>query len=345
MNGRGMRHRVRGVPAIGFLVQGLLGLLALLGLVGQAAAGPLPGTGVTVQPIQSGIAEDTFQTLLVSRGLRRLGFDVRPIKEIEPATGHLAVANGDATFLADHWAPMHADFYDKAGGNATLFRKGTYSDGAVQGYMIDKTTAERYNITNIGQLKDPRLAQLFDATGDGRANLIGCNPGWGCEAVIEHQLTAFTLHDTVTHTQGAYAALMADTIARYRQGKPVLFYTWSPYWVGGVLRPGQEVVWLEVPFSALPGVQSTLDTRLPNGKNYGFPVNTQHIVANKAFVRKYPVAGKLFEVMALPAADITAQNARMRAGENTLRDIERHTDAWIQWHQTTFDAWIAQALL
>ena len=100
---------------------------------------------------------------------------------------------------------------------------------------------------------------------DGKADLTGCNPGWGCEAVIEHQLTAFKLRDNVTHTQGAYAALMADTIARYRQGHPILYYTWFPYWVGGVLRPGHDVVWLEVPFSSLPGEQAHLDTRLANG--------------------------------------------------------------------------------
>jgi len=336
-----------GTPQLrrGWLARGLAAIgCLLLAATGPAAGESLPGVGVAVQPIQSGIAEDTFQTLLVGRALQRLGFDVLPIKEIEPATGHLAVANGDATFLADHWAPMHADFYNNVGGDAKLFRKGTYSGNAVQGYLIDKKTADRYKITNLGQLKDPRLARLFDASGDGRANLIGCNPGWGCEVVIEHQLTAFALHPTVTHTQGAYAALMADTIARYRQGRPVLFYTWFPYWVGGVLRPGLDVVWLEVPFSSLPGAQFQLDTRLPNGKNYGFPVNTQHIVANKAFVIKYPAVGKLFEAMVLPVADITAQNARMRDGENTLRDIERHTDAWIRWHQTTFDGWIAQAL-
>ncbi|WP_416381251.1 glycine betaine ABC transporter substrate-binding protein, partial [Klebsiella pneumoniae] len=39
------------------------------------------------------------------------------------------------------------------------------------------------------------------------------------------------LSKTVTHNQGNYAAMMADTIARYKEGKPVLYYTWTPYWV------------------------------------------------------------------------------------------------------------------
>jgi glycine betaine/proline transport system substrate-binding protein len=321
----------------------LAAVLLAFSLAAHSADKTLPGKGIRVQPVQSAIAEETFQTLLVARGLQKLGYDVQPIKEIEAATGHIAVSNGDATYLADHWDPLHADFYKNGGGDAKLFRKGIYSSNAAQGYLIDKKTADKYKITNLGQLADPKIAQLFDSTGDGKADLTGCNPGWGCEAVIEHQLTAFKLRDTVTHAQGTYAALIADTLTRYKQGQPVLYYTWTPYWVSGILRPGKEVVWLEVPFSSLPGEQAMLDTKLPNGKNYGFTINTQRIVANKAFTDKNPAAAKLFEIMQLPVADINAQNKRMKDGENKPADIERHTDAWIRGHQKTFESWIAQA--
>ena len=50
---------------------------------GMAQAAPLPGTGVAVQPIQSSVAEETFQTLLVSKALEKLGYEVKPIKEVD----------------------------------------------------------------------------------------------------------------------------------------------------------------------------------------------------------------------------------------------------------------------
>ncbi|GKT01131.1 glycine betaine/L-proline ABC transporter substrate-binding protein ProX [Acidovorax sp. SUPP3434] len=315
-----------------------------VGLAGTAAAQALPGQGVRVQPLQSSIAEETFQTLLVGRALQKLGYDVQPIKEIEYATAHVAIANGDATFMADHWDPLHADFYKNAGGDAKLWRQGTYSQNAAQGYLIDRKTAEKYRITHIDQLKDPKLAKLFDTNGDGKADLTGCNPGWGCEGVIEHQLKAFGLGATVTHVQGSYSALIADTIARFKQGQPILYYTWTPYWVSGVLRPGQDVVWLQVPRSSLPGAQAGQDTALPDGKNYGFVLNTQRIVANKAFAEKNPAAARLFEVMQLPVGDINAQNLAMKNGQNQPADVARHTDGWIKAHQKTFDGWIQQAL-
>ena len=315
--------------------------LALLTLGAQAQA--LPGKGVTVLPLKSSIAEETFQTLLVMKGLEQLGYDVQPIKEVEYPTAHIAIAQGDATFLADHWNPLHADYYKNAGGDAKLFRKGLYSGNAAQGYLIDKKTADAHRITNIAQLKDPKIAALFDTNGDGKADLTGCNPGWGCEAVIEHQLDAYQLRPTVTHNQGSYSALIADTITRFKAGKPVLYYTWTPYWVSNELKPGRDVVWLEVPFSALPGEQKGLDTQLPNGKNYGFVVNNQQIVANKAWADKNPAAATLFEVMQLPVADINAQNHLMSQGQNKSADIERHANAWIKAHQKTFDGWLQQA--
>lgn len=324
-----------------------LNLLLAAGLLAAgstaAHAQDLPGKGVKVQPLQSSIAEETFQTLLVSRGLEKLGYDVQPIKEIEYATAYVAIANGDATLIAANWKPLHDDFYKNAGGDAKLWRRGTYSTNSLQGYLIDKKTADAHKIRSIDQLKDPAIAKLFDVDGDGKAELTGCNPGWGCEAVINHHLQAYGLADTVEHVQGSYAALMADTISRQRDGKPVLYYTWTPYWVSGVLKPGTEVVWLQVPFSSLPGAQKGIETKLPNGQNYGFIPNTQHIVLNKTFADANPAAARLAEAMQLPVTDINAQNLRMRDGENKPADIARHVDGWIKAHQKTFDGWVAQA--
>ena len=319
------------------------GLLAM-GLSAPAAAADLPGKGVKVVPLQSNLVEETFQTMLVTRALEQLGYDVAPIKEVAYPTAHIAVANGDATFIANHWNPHHAEFYKAAGGDAKLSRKGVYSAGAAQGYMIDKKTADKYKITHLDQLTDPKLAKFFDTTGDGKANLVGPSAGWGGEAVVEHQIKTFKLQDTVTYTQGNYPALIADTVARFKAGQPVLYYAWTPYWLSNVIRPGQESVWLEVPYSTMPGVQAGTDTQMPNGKNYGFPLNNEYIVANKVFVEKNPAAAKLFEIMVLPINDISTQNRRLNDGENQQKDIERHTDGWIKAHQSTFDGWIAQAM-
>ena len=320
------------------------GAWGLGGTPALAAGQDLPGKGIQVLTLKSALAEETFQTLLVMQALERLGYDVKPFEEVDYPLAHIAVAGGDATLIANHWNPHHAEFYKAAGGDSRLSRRGVYSAGAAQGYMIDKKTADAHKITNLAQLQDPKLARLFDTNGDGKADLVGPNAGWGGEAVVYHQIEAFKLRNTVSYVQGNYPALISDTLARFKAGKPVLYYAWTPYWLSNVLRPGQEVVWLEVPFSSMPGVQAGTDTRLPNGKNYGFPLNNEYIVANKAWVARNPAAGRLFELMKLPIADISNQNRLMNDGQNKPADVRRHVDGWIKAHQKTFDGWIAQAL-
>lgn len=322
-----------------------LGAIALItALTGSPLyAADLPGKGVTVQPVQSTIAEETFQTLLVSRALEKLGYDVQPIREVDYNVAYTSIAAGDATFMAVNWVPLHTDMYNAAGGDAKFYRSGIYIDGAAQGYLIDKKTADKYKITNVEQLKDPNIAKLFDTNGDGKADLVGCTPGWGCEAVLNNHIQAYGLSNTVEHNQGNYAAMIADTITRYKEGKPIFYYTWTPYWVSDVLVPGRDVVWLQVPFSSQPGKMKGTSTKLPNGKDYGFPVSNMRIAANKAWAEKNPAAAKLFAIMKLPLADVNAQNLRMREGESSQKDIERHVDGWIKAHQAQFDGWVKTA--
>ena len=321
------------------------GLAAVVATMAMAASAQnaTPGKGITVTPVKSTIAEETFQTRIVGQALKDLGYDVGPIKEVEYPTALVALASGDATYMADYWDPLHADFYKNAGGDAKLWHEGVFSTNALQGYLIDKKTADKYKITNIEQFKDPKIAKLFDTNGDGKADLAGCVPGWGCEKVIEHQLTAYKLRDSVTHNQGAYAALMADVLTRYKAGQPVFYYTWTPYWVSGVLVPGKDVTWLEVPFSSQPGENKDVSTKLPNGKDYGFQVNDQMIVANKAFAEAHPDAAKLFSLMKVSVNDINAENLLMNKGEKSSEDIDRHVAAWIKANQKTYDGWLAQA--
>lgn len=319
-------------------------ILAALFVSPAIFAADLPGKGITVHPVQSTLPEETFQTEIINRALQKLGYDIAPIEEVEYNVAYTAIAAGDATYMAVNWEPLQKDMYRASGGDEKFYRQGTYISGAAQGYLIDKKTADKYHITDLSQLKDPKLAQLFDANGDGKADLAGCNPGWVCGSVIDAQIKAYGLTNTVTQNQGNYSAIIADTLTRFKAGKPIVYFTWTPYWVSDELKPGKDVVWLTVPFTANPESLKDLDTKQPNGKNYGFPVNNEYIVANKEWAAKNPAAAKLFAVAKLPLADVSAQNQLMHKGQSSNEDIQRHVDGWIHAHQETFDGWIKEAL-
>ncbi len=85
-----------------------------------ASAAPLPGEGVTVQPGQDHIDGENFQTILVMKALERLGYTVKAVQNAKYPALHIATANGEVTFIADHWNPLHTAFFDKAGGAEKL---------------------------------------------------------------------------------------------------------------------------------------------------------------------------------------------------------------------------------
>ena len=82
---------------------------------------------------------------------------------------------------------------------------------------------------------------------------------------------------------------------------------------------------------------------MPNGKNYGFDINAERIVANRQWAENNPAAAKLFEIMKLPINAVSAENMMISNGEDSLKDIERHADLWIKANQKTFNQWIEQA--
>jgi len=329
------------------------GVAVLFGMAGAtitalpAISEELPGEGVVVKPTNQALLEERFQEDIVLIGLERLGYDVEEPVTVSVPAAHLAVAQGDRTLYTPHWHPLHRQFREGAGLDNT-WEAGVDSGtptvtGALQGYLIDKKTADEYGITNVEQFKDPEIAAIFDRDGDGKADLVGCKPGWGCEAVIEHHLDAYELRDSIEHHRGDYFIQMADAMARYNAGEPIFYYTWTPLWLSGELVPGEDVEWLEVPFTSLPDEDGEPDTKLPDGRNVGFEVNEMNIVANRQFVEENPAAKRFFELVEIPINDISAENLLIQQGEDQPADIRRHAEEWIEENSETFNAWLDEA--
>ncbi len=319
---------------------GFMAIASVLAFGGSAAASDAPGEGVTVRPIEGTVLEERFQNQIIYRALEELGYAIGDPQSVEYQTIHLAIGSGDGDFTTVHWDPLHLAFYEEAGGSEAMTKVGHLISGALQGYLVDKASFDA-GVTNLGSLAEPDVAARFDADGDGTADLAGCPPGWGCERVIEHHLTEFGLRDTVTHNQGAYNAVIAETVARMEAGEPIIYYTWTPYWVSGVLVPGEDVEWIEVPYSSLPDGRT--DNTVYEGRELGFAVNELRILASNAFLADNPAAARLFELARIDINDVSAQNNAMQQGEDSIEAIDGHVDAWIARNREVFDSWIAAA--
>jgi len=315
-------------------------------LIGTAASAVLASAllGAKVTILNPTITEETFQTGIVGEVLKKMGYEVEYTNPVGYDIAYQTIANNanskDVYLMASSWDPLHNTKIKGAGGKAKLAKFGEYVSNCAQGYLIDKKTADKYHIKYYNDLKDPKIAKLFDTDGNGKADLAGCISGWGCHDVIEYQLKAFGMGDVVQHNQGEYSALIADTLAKYKNGKPILYYTWTPYWVSGKLVPGKDVVFLQVTHSAHPNGKST---KLSNGADYGFNVNSQKIVTNASVRKNHKDLVKLFEIMNLNVNDISGENMLMANGQNKDSDIQRHIQSWLKSNTAKVNAWIKEA--
>jgi glycine betaine/proline transport system substrate-binding protein len=259
---------------------------------------------------------------------------------------------GDLDYWTNGWFPMHnnqlPDDFEENAERVGYVAKA----GGLGGYLVSKREVEKFNIQSLDDFKRPEVKKAFDKNGDGRADLTACPPGWGCETAIAHHMKVYDLEDHINPVKAAYEAGMAAALGAYKNGEPVFFYTWTPNWTVYKFKPGEDVMWINVPEinpneAQKPYVDRMTATGVAGAVSdpvkLGFVVSDIRIVANKEFLAKNPAARRFFEVFTLPLMDINAQNTRMNEGEKSQRYITKHVDEWIQNNQATWDGWLAEA--
>ncbi|MGD9018471.1 MAG: glycine betaine/L-proline ABC transporter substrate-binding protein ProX, partial [Desulfobacterales bacterium] len=286
------------------------------------------------------------------KGLTELGYDVKAPKDLQNPIFYKSVALGDVDYWTNGWFPMHNaqtpnDFAEKAQKIGYVVKA-----GGLQGYLVSKKEVEKFGIKSLDDFKRPEVKEAFDSNGDGKADLTACPPGWGCEKVIGHHLDVYGLADHINPVKAAYEAGMASALGDYKSGKPVFFYTWTPNWTVYKFKPGEDVMWINVPEIKPTEAQAEAEDRMTvagvdgavsDPVKLGFVVSDIMVVANKDFLDKNPAAAKFLEVFNLPLSDINAQNTLMNEGQKSEKDIERHAAEWISKNQDKWNGWLDEA--
>jgi len=322
-------------------------------LIGTAQAdNSKPGKGVTVKPARATWNTGFFQEALIHKGLAELGYKVKKAKDLANPIFYKAVSLGDIDYWTNGWFPNHdgqlpKGFYDKADKIGYVVKA-----GGLQGYLVSKKHVDEFGITSLDDFKRDEVKKAFDKNGDGKADLTACPPGWGCEGVITHHMKVYNLEDDINPVKASYEAGMAAALAEYKDGEPIFFYTWAPNWTIFKLKPGKDVMWINVPKTMPKESQeigrdrmeiSGIEGGVSDPVKLGFVVSDIQIVANKKFMADNPAATKFFELFTLSLTDINEQNTKMNEGEKSQKDIERHADEWIVKNKATWDSWLDEA--
>lgn len=327
-----------------------LGIAALLSV---STAMPVlaqdnPGEGTSITMARPTWDTGWFHTEIYAQMLEELGYTIENTLTLDNPVFYESVAFGDVTMWVDGWFPLHNTYRDTFEGRAEVV--GAVAEGgALEGYLVDKATAEELDITSLEDFKRDEVKEAFDRNGDGLADFVACPPGWGCEVNIEHHLDAYGLREHVNPIKAGYSASMADAVAAYESGESIFFYTWTPNWTVNELVPGEDVVWIEVPEVDLPedlmhfadaATMEGVEGCVSDPCTLGFPANDIVPVVNSAFLEDNAAVRALLEEVSIPLTDIFEQNAAMQEGDD---DIEAQATAWIEENRDQVDEWLQAA--
>ena len=313
----------------------------------------MPGEGVSVEMARANWSTGYFQAEVYRALLQELGYEVSDPSQAElgPDIFYVGLAGGDFDFWVNSWFPLHEAFLSGELADGSLVSDHVSVVGAemmaggLQGFMVDMTTAEANGIVTLADIGDnPDVAALFDTDGNGKADLFGCNDGWGCQIVINDTISQNGWDDTIEQISGDYSALWLDVVARYERGDPILTYTWTPSAYITQLVPGQDVIWLSVPNPVQPGAAALPADQCPGQPcTMGFTAADILVTANNDFLTANPAAAELLAQVQIGVIDVALQNVRMDAGENSQADIVRHAHEWIEANRDTANGWLANA--
>ena len=174
---------------------------ALMLLVSLAAAdvacAQQPGAGRTIRYSQSNALGATYISDQVAiAALEKLGYKVT-VTTLAPTAFFQGASQGDMDMSTSINFPQSAVPYQRVEKQLALVGEGSIVGGGVNGYMVDKKTAEAHKLTSVDQLKDPKIAALFDTNRSGKATLINCDPGWSCGDVVDFQIGKFQVVRTL----------------------------------------------------------------------------------------------------------------------------------------------------
>ena len=181
-----------------------------------------------------------FQAEVYKQALEKMGYTVAEPKAMKPSVFYLAAAAGDLDMWVNGWFGTHDGYISEAKGKVKAVGN-VMAMGGLQGYMVDKKTADKLGIKSVMDIK--KHAKQFDMNDDGKADMVACHPGWGCEKIITKHFKELGLGEFINPVKADYSASMANIISRYKNGKSILFFicyqscartwccVWTVYWI------------------------------------------------------------------------------------------------------------------
>ncbi len=311
-----------------------------------ASASDKPGDGVRVQPAVATWTSAIPVSWVYVELLEELGYNVQNPTSLSNPVAYLAMTEGDIDYWPNGWFPLHnPQLPDNFNDVATIFDPLCEGCG-IQGYLVNVDAIEEYDITGINDFVErEEVRNAFDHNGDGRADLYGCPPGWGCHEAINDMIEKFELGDYINHVDAGYSANFSEALSRIQAGEPALYMTWGPSaWILELV-PGEDVMWINAPGIVEDENEraSGIEGAVTDPIDMGFVSADIQVAANNSFLEDNPAAAELFRHVRLPLEWISEVDAKMDEADLRDREVRPLAAQWIQENRDTVDEWLDAA--
>jgi glycine betaine/proline transport system substrate-binding protein len=340
---------------------------------GDAAGGAadMPGEGVSVTMAKADWTTEDPNAYVAQALLTELGYEVSDPADLElgPANAYIAMAQGDADFWINSWYPGHKSWLENqlpdgssVGDHLTVVGEMMMA-GGLQGYLMTKSFAEEYGITSLDDLNNnPDALAAYDAAdptpGNGIADIYGCQESYTCDDIIQSQI-AFSGWENIQQVIAGYDAMFAEASTKADAGEPMVIYTWTPSAYITQLRPGDNVIWLEVEdviddsnplgveggeeHDQTPGTAGIGPEQCPGSEDgvcqLGWIAADIQATANTEWLDANPAAKSLLEQFQMDVVEVSLMNVDMADGA----DPATLAEDWIVLNRDLVDEWLETA--
>ena len=138
--------------------------------------------------------------------------------------------DGQLDVITEVWYDNIIANYEPHVAAGTIKNIGVNTPDSQQAFYVDKTTADKYNLKSVEDMKDPKIAALFkDPENPSKGRLTSCISGWTCYTVNFVKLKEYGLDGLYTNFDpGSGGALDAAVAGAFAKKNPIFTYYWAP---------------------------------------------------------------------------------------------------------------------
>lgn len=299
---------------------------------------------------------DAIQSVLKVVMEERLGVDTK-IVAADQSVMYVGMDKGDGSIdvYPDLWIPHQTTAWNKyiAPGSKESILVNEKPYQAEQGFYIPGYIQDKYGITSVEQLADPKVAKLFDLDGDGKGNYWPGDPAWGGTNVLVVKAKSYGFDKYFKQMQVSDTIFKAQLKKAIRNEKAFVFYYWTPDWIHTTydLRLLKEPEFTGYAADSMKNdpnynpkgcwtmyqPSDTPDWLEKSNIKCAFPYAKIYVAQSKSLVTRAPKGSQFLKQVAFDPKDINDWVMKIARDKEDRMDVAK---AWVKANPDKVDAWL-----